>query len=146
MQGRREAPEIRFWAKVDPCRTDGCMIWIGALTTGYGSFRPYPKKHMLAHHFLIGKAPEGLEWDHLCRNRACVYPEHLEAVTHVVNLSRAPLPSREFQTSKTHCPQGHEYNERNTYVYRGHRCCRRCHADRVNARRWKMKGILSFQP
>lgn len=81
-------PETRFWGKVDPCRTDNCMIWTGSKTKGgYGLFGTGVKV-IAAHLFLVGHAPEGLEWDHLCVNPSCIYPKHLEAVTHSVNMRR----------------------------------------------------------
>lgn len=85
-------PEERFWMKVDPCRTDGCAVWLGAIASnGYGLFWLHGKL-VLAHHFLTGKPPKGLEWDHVkergCTHKACVWPDHLESVTHLVNMRR----------------------------------------------------------
>lgn len=81
-------PEQRFWAKVDPCRTDGCAVWIGALESrGYGQLG-IDRVLWMAHHFLVGKPPKGLEWDHLCRVRHCVWPDHLELVTRGENIRR----------------------------------------------------------
>jgi hypothetical protein len=57
-----------------------------------------------------------------------VNPRHLEPVTEAENIRRAPW------ANVTHCPMGHPYDEANTYVYRGTRNCRRCHADRQLAR------------
>ncbi len=83
-----------FWQKVDPCRTDGCAIWLGGKTVrGYGVFW-HERKLVLAHHFLIGKAPAGLEWDHHCNRRGCIWPEHLEAVTHQENMTRGVIRRR----------------------------------------------------
>lgn len=124
-------PEERFWSKVDPCRTDGCMVWVSTMyINGYGMFS-IKKKRLRAHHFLIGKAPVGLEWDHLCRNRACICPDHLEAVTRSVNMKRGDLGRvlRERALKITHCPQGHEYTPANTLYFpsRGNRRkCRIC--------------------
>lgn len=83
----------RFWAKVDPCRTDGCALFLaGATGKGYAQFWLDGKK-ILAHHVLVGKPPAGLEWDHVksrgCLNRNCVWPGHLEAVTRSENARRA---------------------------------------------------------
>lgn len=83
----------RFWSKVE--KTDGCWLWRGSINSdGYGSFKikgrtvkahgyPWEKKN--------GQVPRGLELDHLCRNRACVRPDHLEPVTHAVNVQRGNL-------------------------------------------------------
>ena len=118
-------PDERFWAKTDPCRTDGCIVWMGARSHGYGSFK-LDGRMIPAHHFLAGKAPAGLEWDHLCRVPACVNPEHLEAVTRRENTLRG-LHGRLI----TNCPQGHPYDEVNTYITpRGARRCRLCQQKR----------------
>ncbi len=114
-------PEQRFWNKVDPCRTDGCAIWMARIHDGYGRFY-LNGKEIQAHHFLVGEAPAGLEWDHLCRVRSCVWPEHLEAVTRSVNRLRGYQPNK----AKTHCPRGHAYDEANTQFYKSGRNCREC--------------------
>ena len=76
--------------------------------------------HKVAYEAVHGLVPEGLELDHLCRNRACVEVLHLEAVTHAENMRRA-------LAIRTHCPHGHEYTEKNTWTSgNGHRRCRIC--------------------
>lgn len=138
-------PEERFWAKVDPCRTDGCAIWLGGLNTdGYGSFG-LDGGIITAHQFLIGKAPEGLEWDHTCSVRKCVWPDHLEAVTHTENISRGRGNWRKFQT---HCKRGHEFSEENTHFYSsGGRVCRVCQRERGRGYyRQKNPGSKAYQP
>ena len=114
-----------------------CWIWAGHKNPeGYGTlwFEGHHRKaHRLAYEEFIGEIPEGLVIDHLCRQRACVKPGHLRAVT--VNLnSRRANGGRDYSKMKkplgrtTHCKQGHEYNEKNTYIWRGHsgRRCRMC--------------------
>ncbi len=126
-------PVIRFWSKVDPCRTDGCAVWLAGLDSdGYGRFR-VDGISLYAHHFLVGKAPPGLQWDHVkargCEHRECVWPDHLEAVTSGENTRRgnAGLVWGAMQRAKTHCPQGHEYTPENTYLQSGRRRrCRTC--------------------
>ena len=89
--------EQRFWKYVD--KTGDCWNWLGgSYGAGYGGFyigggrenrkRAYAHRFAYEHH--VGPIPEGLEIDHLCRNRRCVNPDHLEkAVTHQVNQLRA---------------------------------------------------------
>lgn len=130
--------EERFWSQVEP--TGFCWEWTGPLSTyGYGDFRPIRNRHVGAHRYayeaLVGPIPDGLELDHLCRNRACVNPDHLEPVTHAENLRRAPYGAADFQRRKTHCPQGHPYSGDNLLVYSGRRNCRTCLNARSAAKR-----------
>ena len=79
----------RFWSKVD--KTDTCWNWIAGRSNGYGMIQ-INKKHKYAHRvsyeIFKGDIPEGLELDHLCRNRKCVNPDHLEAVSSRENTMR----------------------------------------------------------
>ena len=119
----------RFWPKVDRSEQTRCWPWLAAKTGwGYGSFdikgRDY-KAHRIAYELLIGPIPEGLTLDHLCRNRACVNPAHLEAVSMRTNLLRGVGPPAQ-NAAKTHCPAGHPYDLFNTRSYHGKRHCRTC--------------------
>lgn len=124
----------RFWQKVD--KTETCWLWTAAIATGYGRF--YLDGHLVpAHRFayelLVGPIPAGLDLDHLCRVRNCVNPAHLEPVTRQENLARTPTAN----IAKTHCPQGHPYDESNTYVAATGRQCLTCRTEtsRRRARR-----------
>ena len=82
--------------------------------------------HRVAYELLIGPIPAGLELDHLCRNRLCVNPAHLEPVTRQTNQHRGASVSG-ISVRATHCPEGHPYDADNTYVRpNGHRVCREC--------------------
>lgn len=99
-------PQVRFWSRVDPCRTDGCAVWLGPLgSTGYGSFS-WDGYVGPAFHFLVGGPVPGMEWDHLCRNRLCVNPEHLEPVTGSVNALRRWRDNPVARPRKTHALAG----------------------------------------
>jgi hypothetical protein len=94
---------------------------------GYGRFRMGGRQwlaHRASYTVLVGPIPEGLNIDHLCRNRRCVNPEHLEPVTQSENLKRSPLMDR--HSHKTHCPRGHAYEGDNVRLSGVHRHCRTC--------------------
>ena len=131
---RRPSAQIRFWSKVQI--TEGCWLWLGAKHhKGYGSFwtgEKYKEAHRFAYEFAVGAVPEGLQIDHLCRNRGCVKPEHLEAVTQRENLRRG----MNYHRSQTHCKRGHPFDLFNTYRATNGRACRIC-AREHSQRRWR---------
>lgn len=124
----------RFWAKVE-LQADGCWLWIAArTTTGYGTYTvegATRRAHRVSYEVLIGEIPVGLVLDHLCRVRACVNPQHLEPVTHQVNLLRGET-SAARNAARTHCNYGHPFDEANTGSDGGKRRCRAC-----NRARWR---------
>lgn len=123
----------RFRQKVQ-IMPNGCWRWTGSISKGYGRYwdseiRRKVQAHVFAYETLIGRIPEGKEPDHLCRNPDCVNPEHLEPVTHQVNLQRGI--NNTFAKSKTHCPKGHPYDDDNTYINSfGRRSCKVCRKER----------------
>lgn len=118
---------------IDP--ETGCWQWTASIRSdGYGEvkFRGHTRLvHHAAYELLVGPIPDdGLVFDHLCRNRACCNPEHLERVTQGENLARGHHANR----AKTHCPQGHEYTPENTgRASGGARRCLTC--KRLDSRR-----------
>ena len=115
---------------------EGCWEWTGAIQSrGYGSVGHAGKTtltHRLAYELLVGPIPAGLHLDHLCRNRPCCNPVHLEPVEQRTNTLRG-VGFAATNAVKTHCKRGHEYTELNTYTdKRGSRSCRTCRT-RVHA-------------
>jgi hypothetical protein len=139
--------EIRFWEKVDD--SGDCWEWLAARNpNGYGAFRvdgQMRRAHRVAYELIVGPIPPGLRLDHLCRNRGCVNPEHLEPVTQRENIIRGvgPAMAAAHQQAKTHCPQGHPYSPENTYYYAptNGRHCRECSRQRCRRRRAQRQEI-----
>ena len=133
----------RFWEKVEPCPTSGCWHWTAAKDQdGYGMFRwdgGARRAHRVSYTELVGPIPEGLQIDHLCRNRGCVNPAHLEPVTNRENVLRGENFSAK-NAVKTHCDNGHEFDEGNTYIRRGKRQCRACNREQTRAYRARKKA------
>ncbi len=129
-----------------PREADGCWRWTGCITNhGYGQVqdsraRKPRSAHRLVYELLTGPIPEGLGLDHLCRNRWCVRPDHLEPVTSRENTLRGETPAGR-NARKTHCAKGHELTPENTLPdirnARWRRCvtCQRYSAKTIAARR-----------
>ena len=131
---RRDA----FWSLAQRGAPDECWLWIGAKNSrGYGNFRSR-SAHVEAFELEVGPIPEGLTIDHLCSNRVCVKPSHLEPVTLRENIRR--------HTAKTtHCIRGHPLSGDNIRLARRpdgmRRRCRKCAAElHREAKRRKRHG------
>lgn len=136
----------RFWRKVE--KTVTCWIWKGNYyPPGYGQFSLGHNRPVYAHRFayvlLKGPIPTGLQLDHLCRNRGCVNPEHLEAVSSQVNLLRGQGTTARH-AAQTHCVNGHPFNRSNTYIHHKanglrERKCIAC--IRIRKRRYRLENM-----
>ncbi len=122
----------RFWEQVD--KSGDCWQWLRpAGNKGYGQFwfeGRMRATHRLSYELTKGNVPEGLQLDHLCRNKLCVNPDHLEPVTMAENLRRSPLSN----VNKTHCKRGHEFTPDNIVKVPGGRACKVCR--RATWRKW----------
>lgn len=134
--------EARFWQNVCVGYGGSCWAWTGYVNnTGYGHYgrgEHAGLAHRLAYEFQRGPIPEGLTLDHLCRNRLCVNPDHLEPVTAYENFRRGNAPAAK-NLRKSHCLNGHPLSGNNLDLWQlrvmGRRTCRTCSRDRYNKRR-----------
>lgn len=130
MRTKAMPAEERFWSYVPDRPPDECWLWTGNVDAyGYGR-GTFDGKRQFAHRFAFelagGTLTPGLVIDHLCRNRLCVNPAHLELVTRTENNRRGLSPSG-VNLAKTHCVRGHEFTPQNTrLVASGNRQCRAC--------------------
>jgi hypothetical protein len=95
---------------------------MGHRSNGYGKSRN-TSAHRVIYELLVGPIPAGLTIDHLCRNRACVNPAHMEPVTLRENILRSPSSATAVNARRTQCPRGHEYDRISA---RGYRSCSTC--------------------
>lgn len=137
----------RLWKRVQKGLDSECWLWLGSIDnrTGYGQIgdtkngkKGVSRVHRVAYEDQYGPIPQGFDVDHNCHteecgktgveclHRRCVNPSHLDAVSHQRNMIRDGSTIVGRNAAKTHCPQGHEYNEQNTYYYSTGRICKIC--------------------
>lgn len=129
--------------------TTPCQIFVGCKSHGYGMIGVngvMTGVHIVAWEYVNGQVPADLEIDHRCRVRACCNVDHLRAVTHQINSTENIVGSGwQVMAAKTHCPQGHEYTDSNTYIApKGDRMCREC--GRARCREYQRKRRERTQP
>lgn len=134
------ATDERVFAKVDA--SGDCWLWTGAQNgTGYGHMQVergrFRQAHLIVYETLVGLVPPGQQLDHLCRNKSCVNPDHLEPVRPSVNTARAPKPvfdrravakrgTDHYLGRRTSCKNGHPLSGANLLVLADRRLCRTC--------------------
>jgi len=142
-----KAVEIeRFWSKVQPPESSGCWNWLSTVAdNGYGRFSLGQGRksnqnrsllaHRLAYKMVVGDIPKNRQIDHLCRNRKCVNPYHMEIVTRKENILRGFSPAA-INSRKTECQRGHVFTSTVRRINGStFRRCKTCHA--ANARKYK---------
>lgn len=149
----------RWWRRhVKISKKTGCWEWTGWIAWnlkypehGYGCCkyvdatgkRRTTSAHRFAYTFVHGSIPRNLDVDHICQNKLCVNPAHLQAITHKENINRIPRisaavalgDSRVPFAVKGSCIHGHLFTPENTYLAPGdrHRRCRACNRNRAIA-------------
>lgn len=133
---RWQGPEYRIDER-------GCWIWLRSTDgCGYGLVKidgRTRRAHRVLFEQLRRPIPSGLQLDHLCRNRRCVNPDHLDLVTQRINTLRGEAPAA-ANARMTACRRGHEFDEANTHYEtdkggRVHRRCRACRSLRARQQR-----------
>jgi hypothetical protein len=139
IQAATPADVERVRRRVDENAPGGCWLWTGYVDpNGYGivSIKGVSVRvHRAVYWWLVEVIPHRVEIDHLCANKHCCNPDHLQAVPHKLNVARGN--AGKHMAAKTHCPKGHPYAGDNLYVDKvnGNRKCRACQRDRMRKRR-----------
>jgi hypothetical protein len=134
---------VPWQARLLPEPNGGCWLWEGAIIRGYGRIRnpgawnTYSFVHRLAWEEANGPIPDGLHVLHRCDVTSCCNPDHLFLGTQLDNNSDMFAKGRgrtNGNEQKTHCPQGHPYDEANTQIISGRRHCRECRTEQRRKR------------
>ena len=141
---------LRLYVERPDCG-DGCWLWKGPVTAGYSKAWFDGRSitgHRLMYTQFIAPVPRSLQLDHLCRNRLCVNPTHLEPVTSRENNLRNPRSMLSINSAKTRCLNGHALAGPNLYVDpRGRRQCKTCRRNAVYRYEKRLEvGVNSFGP
>lgn len=143
----RKTAHRRFFEKVEKS-AGGCWLWTATKNNkGYGQFSSRGRMmlaHRWAYELFVGAVPDGLELDHLCRERACVRPEHLEPVTRSENMRRG-----EQGGPREVCRNGHPYTPENTGAFRprsgvSYQRCKTCR--KLTQRRYRARRRAALSP
>lgn len=138
----------RFCEKYIPVTESGCWLWTGCTDKqGYGNFwhrHMMTKAHRVAFELFRGPIQKGQSLDHLCRVVSCVNPDHLEIVSHRINVLRGISPTA-INAKRTHCIHGHEFTPDNILPqFTGGRECRVCHNKRNAESRRRRKSCTAI--
>ena len=134
----------RFFSKISVNKNNNCWEWIDSLAIfGYGSF--YNGKNLRAHRvsyaIFNGQLIDNLVIDHICRNRACVNPEHLRQVDYKTNATENSNSVAALNVIKTQCNRGHVYTDDNTFLNQKGRTCKECFLIRQRERAFRLPKI-----
>lgn len=155
---RAAAQVVEHIAANSALTESGCMEWQGPITNaGYGALTwkgadgvVIRGAHRLAYHLLVADVHPSLVIDHLCRNRACVRPDHLDMVIQRENTLRSPDTLATKNLAKTHCAKGHPFDAENTYIWHQKsprqcttRRCKTCQREYAERRRAARMGAAA---
>ena len=138
--GQAIDPIIRVMRRIRIDEVSECWFWLGAKNSdGYGHIgigsrtdgtRCVRATHQITYEYFVGIVPSGLEIDHLCSNRECCNPAHLQAVAHTENTRRGDIGK--MRAEATHCIHGHQFTLDNTRITNlGQRSCKTCNRLRL---------------